>query len=414
MIKKVKVEDLQPGMYVQDFNCSWIENPFFQSSLLLKDDGMISKIVDQGIRELYIDTDKGTDASAGIPAEEVKRKVHAELKKVVEIQPRAAMRVPAMEEFTEAKKVQKEAKKIVHDIMDDVRLGRQIKVEKVTPVVEKITDSIFRNKDALTCLGRIKQKHEYTFQHSVSVCALMVSFSRALGHNRDTINEIGVGALLHDVGKMKVPMEILEKEGSLSENEFGLMKSHVVHSSLILSETPGITQTAVDVAGQHHERVDGSGYPHALKTGEISLYGQMAAIVDVYDAITSDRCYHKGMEVADALRKLFEWGKFHFNNELVQTYIRTVGIYPVGSLVRMESGLLGVVVESNPGNLLVPVVRLVHDIKNDRRIKPYNADLSKPLGRGGADAIVCHESPHKWGINTLDYLDIDLSVLINR
>ena len=411
MIKKVKVTDLTPGMYVHDFNCGWIENPFFQRRLLLKDDQMILKVVEQGIHELYIDTEKGIDAKRSRPAEEVKKELQDQLKKIVEKKPMLESRVGYAEEFEEAIKVEKEARKIIHDVMDDVRLGKQIEVEKVTPVVEKITDSIIQNKDTLIFLGRIKQANEYTFQHSVSVCALMVSFSRALGHDRETTNEIGVGALLHDVGKMKVPEAILNKEARLTENEFGLMKSHVVHSSLILSRTPGITQAALDVAGQHHERYDGTGYPHGLKEDEISPYGQMAAIVDVYDAITSDRCYHKGMEVADALRKLFEWGKYHFNNELVHTYIRTVGIYPVGSLVKMESGMLGVVVESNPGNLMVPVVRIVYDTKRDQRLKPYNVDLSNPLGRGGADSIVCHESPQKWGINTIDYLDIDIDIL---
>lgn len=411
MIKKVKVEDLTPGMYVHDFNCGWIENPFFQRSILLKDDKMIMKVVDQGIRELYIDTEKGKDAKTSRPAEEVKKELQDELKKVAEKKPGVEPRVNYAEEFAEAKKVETEARKIIHEVMDDVRLGKQIEVEKVAPVVEKITDSILHNKDALICLTRLKQANEYTFQHSVSVCALMVSFSRALGHDRAATNEIGVGALLHDVGKMKVPEAILNKETQLSENEFGLMKSHVVHSSLILSRTPGISKAGIDVAGQHHERYDGTGYPHGLKGDEISPYGQMAAIVDVYDAITSDRCYHKGMEVADALRKLFEWGKFHFNNELVHAYIRTVGIYPVGSLVKMESGLLGVVAESNPGSLMVPVVRMVYDTNKERRLEPYYVDLSKPFGRGGADSIVCHESPHKWGINTMDYLDVDIDVL---
>jgi len=411
MIKKVKIEDLTPGMYVHDFNCGWIETPFFQRSLLLKDDKMILKVVEQGIRELYIDTEKGIDAKTSRPAAEVKKELQDELKKVAEKKPRLEPLVNYRVEFAEAKKVESEARKIIHEVMDNVKLGKQIELEKVTPVVEKITDSILRNKDALTCLSRIKQVNEYTFQHSVGVCALMVSFSRALEHDRETTNEIGVGALLHDVGKMKVPEAILNKVSRLTENEFGLMKSHVVHSSLILSRTAGISQSAIDVAGQHHERFDGSGYPHGLKENEISPYGQMAAIVDVYDAITSDRCYHKGLEVADALRKLYEWGKFHFNNELVHTYIRTVGIYPVGSLVRMESGLLGVVAESNPGSLMVPVVRMVYDTKKNQRLEPYYVDLSKPVGHGGADAIVCHESPLKWGIRAMDYLDIDIDIL---
>lgn len=397
-------------MYVHDFNCGWLENPFFQNSLLLKTDEMVQKVIRQGIRELYIDTKKGVNLLGGVLAEEVKEDIDARLREVMGEKSQVTVPVAAAEEFEQAEKVQAEARQLVHNIMDDVRLGKQIAVDKITPVVEKITDSILRNKDALTCLGRIRQKHEYTFQHSVSVCALMVSFSRALGHDRDTINQIGIGALLHDVGKMKVPLDILNKEGSLTEDEFRQMKDHVVQSGIILSETPDISQVALDVAEQHHERYDGSGYPNGLKGDEISFYGQMAAIVDVYDAITSDRCYHKGMEVADALRKLYEWGKFHFNNDLVHTYIRTVGIYPVGSLVRMESGMLGVVMESNSDNLMLPIVKLVYDSKKLKRLDPYQVDLSNPLSDGGDDAIVCHESPHKWGINTYDYLDLKMDI----
>jgi HD-GYP domain-containing protein (c-di-GMP phosphodiesterase class II) len=409
MIKKVKIEFLRPGMFVHDFNCGWLENPFFQNSILLSSERMVEKVIRQGIREVYIDTQKGLDIAEAIPEEEVKKKIQFELKKVVDTAPEKVIEVPALKEIKEAKNVQSEAKKIVHNIMDDVKLGKQIEVEKVTPVVEKITDSIFRNKDALTSLGRIKRKHEYTFLHSVNVCALMVSFSRTLGHDRKTINDIGVGALLHDVGKMKVPMEILNKAGKLTDDEFAQMKNHVVQSDIILSGTPGISQTALDVAAQHHERYDGTGYPKGLKGDEISFFGQMAAIVDVYDAITSDRVYHKGMEVADALRKLFEWGKFHFNNSLVHTYIRTVGIYPVGSLVRLESGLLGVVVEAGADNLLLPLVCVVYDTKKFTHVDSYNMDLSKP---DGGDTIVCHESPKKWNINTFDYLDIP-SIEIN-
>ena len=211
-------------------------------------------------------------------------------------------------------------------------------MEKVEPLVEKMVDSIFRHQDALIPLARLKTHDEYTFQHSVSVCALMVAFARGLKLSREVIKEIAIGALLHDVGKAKVPDDILNKPGKLTDGEFDKMKSHVVQSKIILHNTPGISEIALDVAAQHHERFDGTGYPNKLKGQEISFYGQMGAIVDVYDAITSNRVYHKGMAPTDALKKLLEWSKFHFNPELVQSFIRTIGIYPSGSLVRLESG----------------------------------------------------------------------------
>jgi putative nucleotidyltransferase with HDIG domain len=182
-----------------------------------------------------------------------------------------------------------EANRIVRNLIQDVRLGKQVELEQLDPVVENIITSVFRNQDALLPLLRLKDHDNYTFQHSVSVCALLVSFARGLKLERPIIKEIAIGGLLHDVGKAKVPDDILNKPAKLTEAEFAKMKSHVVQSILILQNTPGISQIALDVAGQHHERFDGTGYPNKLKGDEISLYGRMGAIVDVYDAITSDR-----------------------------------------------------------------------------------------------------------------------------
>ena len=283
--------------------------------------------------------------------------------------------------------------------MQDVRLGKQIELEQVNPIVERMSESILRNQDALLSLCRIKQKDNYTFLHSVSIGALMMSFARAVNLSPEEMRQVGIGGMLHDIGKTKVPDKILNKPGKLTEEEFLIMKSHVVHSRDILSDTPGIAQASLDVAAQHHERYDGSGYPLKLKGSEMSIYGQMASIVDVYDAITSDRCYHKGMEPTVALRKLFEWSKFHFNPELVHTFVRSIGIYPVGTLVMLESGRIGIVIEQSGVSLALPLVRAIFNAKKGYYITPEDVDLSKPLGQGGADKIVSHESPAKWGID---------------
>jgi len=209
---------------------------------------------------------------------------------------------------------------------------------------------------------------------------------------------------VHDVGKMQTPDHILNKPGRLTDEEFTVMRHHVVASREILEITPNISQTALQVAAQHHERFDGSGYPHRLKGSEISPIGQMAAIIDVYDAITSDRVYHKGMPPTEALRKLFEWSRFHFNPELVHTFARVVGIYPVGALVRLESGRLAVVVEHRASDVLHPLVRVIFDGRRNHYLKPEDVDLSRPMGHGGADRIVGHESPEKWQIDPMRFL----------
>ncbi len=188
-------------------------------------------------------------------------------------------------------------------MMEDARLGRQLEVERVSPLIERMVGSIFSNKDALLGLTRIRRMDRYTFEHSVSSAVLMVSFARTLGLDKECIREIGVGALLHDIGKTLVPPEILNKPACLTDEEFVIMRGHVVHSRQLLEGSKGISPVAPGVAAEHHERMDGSGYPNGIKGDEISRYGQMAAIVDVYDAITADRVYHKGMESHRALRK---------------------------------------------------------------------------------------------------------------
>lgn len=403
MIKKVRIGQLQPGMYIHDLNCGWMEHPFTLNQFKLVAPSQIKAIADTGMHEVYIDTAKGLDVVDAQTVEEVKVQLDAKLAEIATEKPEPTHVVTLAEERVKAKKAYSEANRIITEMMQDIRLGKQIETEQAAQVVEQMTDSIFRNKDAMLSLTRLRGKDDYTFQHSVSVCALLVSFGRVRGLGRDTIREIGVGALLHDVGKMKIPTAILNKPGKLTDAEFDLMKSHVDRSRALLEDTRGMTQAGMDVAAQHHERFDGSGYPLGLKRDAISLYGQMAAIVDVYDAITTDRCYHKAMETPIALRKLVEWSKFHFDEKLVHFFVRSVGIYPVGTLIKLESEVLGIVFEQHEKNLLAPKIRVMYDCKRNRTLPPRDIDLSISQGQGG-DTILGYEEPKKWNINPLQYL----------
>ncbi|TSA49406.1 MAG: HD-GYP domain-containing protein [Nitrosomonadales bacterium] len=407
MIKRIRSEQLKPGMYIHDLNRDWTGHPYPFSAFMVDDEKAIQKIIADGIRELYIDTAKGLDAQHAQTQDEFDAEIHHQITRVVKGHgSKSISQVPLMEEMVVAKAVHSEANHVIHDIMMDIRLGKQIELEKVTPVVEQITDSIFRNQDALIALSRIKRKDDYTFQHSVSVCALMVAFCRAMGYERDVMMEAGIGGLLHDIGKMKVPDSILNKPKALTEEEFVIIRSHAALGRDLLLQTPGVPEIAVIIAGQHHERYDGTGYPDRLKADEISQFGQLASIVDVYDALTSNRIYHKGMEPALALKKLFEWSKFHFDGNLVQHFIRTIGIYPVGTLVTLESGLLGIVVKPGGKDLLHPIVRVMFDKTIEAPVMPHDVDLSLPLGKGGGDRIVGHELPEKWGIDPYKFLGI--------
>ncbi len=403
MTKKISIDQLKPGMYVSDLGSDWMSHPFLRSAFAVKDEAMVKKIAESGIHEVYIDPSRGDDVPDAPTAEEVTEHLEHEMLKAA-AEPVPERRIAAGEEMARAKKIHGEANKIIHNIMQDVRLGQQVKLEQAEPVVMQMTESILRNGGALLSLTRVKNKDDYTFMHSVSVCALLVSFCRAMDMDADVIHLAGIGGLLHDIGKVKVPDAILNKPGRLTDDEFKVMKCHVVESKKILSETDGIAETSIQVAAQHHERHDGSGYPEGLKGEAITQMGQMAAICDVYDAITSERCYHKGLVPHEALRKIFEWSKFHFNPTLVQAFLRTIGIYPVGTLVLLESGRIGVVVEQSESNLLQPRVKLFFDSRKQSYTAPQEVDLAKPLGHGGGDKIVSHESPEKWGIDPLKFL----------
>ena len=400
MIKLIRIEQLQPGMFIHDLNCEWMEHNFVRSRFPVKDAATLAEVRAIGIHELYIDTARGLDVADAPTREEAQQRVEERLHEIAVTPQPAVTTCSLAEERQRARGLQRDANRIVRGMMGDLRLGRQIEMEKIEPMVEGIVDSIFRQPDALLPLARLKNHDEYTFQHSVSVCALMTAFARALNLPREVIKEIAIGALLHDVGKAKVPDAILNKPAKLTEAEFDKMKSHVVQSKIILHNTPGISQIALDVAAQHHERYDGTGYPNKLKGDQISVYGQMGAIVDVYDAITSNRVYHKGMPPTEALRKLLEWSKFHFNPELVQAFIRAVGIYPTGSLVRLKSGRLAVVQQQCAERLLEPVVKVIFHAAGGHYLPPETVDIGK-----SQDAIVGHEAFEKWNIDPARWLD---------
>lgn len=259
MIKLIPIEKLQPGMYVHDLNCSWMEHNFVRSRFAVKDEAVVRKVRAIGTHEIYIDTARGLDLPEAPTREEIEHEVD---EKIDAIAAEAAPRIAAQEvacEIERARALHREANLIVRDMMADVRLGKQIEMELIEPLVERIVDSIFTQQDALIPLARLKQHDAYTFQHSVSVCALMTTFARNLQLPRPVIHEIAVGALLHDVGKASVPDAILNKPAKLTDAEFAKMKNHVVQSKIILQATPGISAIALDVAAQHHERFDGTG-----------------------------------------------------------------------------------------------------------------------------------------------------------
>jgi putative nucleotidyltransferase with HDIG domain len=406
MIKKVHKADLKLGMFIHDLNCGWMDHSFLRNSFMLRKESDLEKILASGIVDVYIDTIKGIDDANAPTQAEVEKDLTARLMDAALHPLPVGAHTTHQEELGFAKQIQKEANKVIHSLLLDVRMGKQIQVERLQPVVSQITDSILRNQGTLVSLCRIREGDTYTFQHSVSVCTLLVTFCRYMEFSSEVIFEAGIGGMLHDIGKMRVPDHILNKPGKLTDPEFDIMKSHVVLGLETLAQTPGISRTVIQIAGEHHERFEGTGYPERFKGQEISQLGRMAAIVDVYDAITSNRVYHKGMEPPAALKKLFEWSNHHFDEELVQHFIQAIGIYPVGSLVKLDSQRLAVIIEQGAEGLLYPKVRVVFDIRRHRKVTPFDLDLALP--ESGGDSILSNEEPETWNINPFEYLGLEM------
>lgn len=394
MIKKIPLAQLRTGMYIHDLGLTWMNHPFLKSRFKIENAAMLNKIIAAGIESVTIDTALGLDVE-GIVADG-----HNDLPVVEDHSELSAMAADVIvsrssaEDFERAKATLSSASKMMQDMMRDVRLGKQVSLEKTEPMIDKIVETMFSCPSSALPLAQIKTLDEYTFQHSVAVSALSVAFGKVLGMPRLEIKQLAMGGLLHDLGKAKVPVHLLNKPGRLTEDEFSVMKTHVVETAQLLKNVSHLGEIAFNAASQHHERYDGSGYPNKLKGDEISQHGQMLAIVDVYDAITSIRVYHKALPPTEALRRLYEWSGTQFNPRLVQAFIKGIGIYPAGSLVRLESDRLGIVREVTPDNLLQPIVQVIFDCAKACHITPEMIDLAS-----SADKIKSHEAFEKWGID---------------
>jgi HD-GYP domain-containing protein (c-di-GMP phosphodiesterase class II) len=406
MLKKVDSSQLKVGMYVHDLSCDWMTHPFVRNRFLLRSDDEIRKIVQAGIHDVVIDSGKGLDVQDAPTVAQARAETERELVQIAAAAPQVVTRVSLGMELARATQVRRQASSLVRTVMADVRLGKAVEIDRVQHTVQDITESILRNPGALVGLLRIKNKDDYTFLHSVSVCALLVAFCRSRGVDGATTHQAGLGGLLHDTGKALVPDSVLNKPGPLTPEEFSLIKRHPRDGYDILCRSPELGAIPLDIALHHHERRDGSGYPDHLAGDAISELAQMAAIVDVYDALTSDRSYHKGVAAAEALRKIYEWSKFHFNPVFAQDFMRCVGIYPVGTMVMLESGRLAVVIEAHESNLLAPKVNVFFSTKSNAYIKPETVDLSRGFGFGGGDKIVGHESAAKWQVDPMRFLSL--------
>lgn len=401
MIKRIPVSALKVGMYVADLNNDWIPHNAQRKRGIIKTEETIEKIRRIGVTFLYIDASKGLDSQDAETVAEVDYRNESALQKAGEQAPGLRHKVPVADELVMAQKIHSQAQGLVGDFMANVKIGGAVDVAPIHQLADELQNSVLRNANALSCLGRIREKDNYLLEHSVNLSVLMSLFGHYRALTPDVLHQIIVGALLHDLGKIMIPDEILHKPGKLSAEEFEVMKLHARHSRDILAATEGVGELTIITAAQHHEKLDGSGYPEGLKGDEISIYGRMVAIADVYDAITSDRVYHKGMTPTQGLKKLLEWSGQHLDAALVNQFIRCIGLYPVGSLVLLESGRLGAVVEANGEDQRLPMVRIMYHTKFRLPIPIEVIDLAKS---GVQDRIIKSVDPEIYKIDIRKFM----------
>ena len=303
-------------------------------------------------------------------------------------------------ELPQAQKLCAKAKMAVVAMFREARMGQPLNLARVGELVSEMSDSVLRHPSALISLARLKTSNDYTHMHSVAVSGLMIGLAHGLNLSQDLVLEAGIAGMLHDIGKIAVPDAILNKPGKLTDEEFDVIRKHPNAGMNILTNNEYLSESVLDVCLHHHEKYDGRGYPHRLAKEQISLFSRMGAICDVYDALTSGRAYKAGWDPAEAIHQMANW-EGHFDNEILHAFVKTIGIYPVGALVRLESGLLGVVIEQHEKSLLTPQVKVFFSTCSNLPVPHEIIDLAKLVGR---EKIISRESPAKWGFSKLDVL----------
>ena len=398
-------------MFLHKIGGSWLQHPFLRNSFLLTDPEDVRKILESGIDSVWIDESKG-DALQDVEA--VGEAPYPDAIGADVVLPESTLQAMAPPdapaklhatataldvEIERARSICLAGKAQVEAMFSDLRLGKTVEQESVVPLVEEIAASVWRNPAAMISVARLKNHDDYSYMHSVAVSALMLALARQLKLDDRLVRVAGVGGLMHDLGKAFMPLDILNKPGRLTDEEFGVMKTHPEVGARALREG-GCEPDVIDVALYHHERMDGRGYPNGLKADEISMLARMGAVCDVYDAVTSIRPYKRPWDPAMAMREMARWDG-HFDNRIFNAFVKSVGIYPVGSLVRLASDRLAVIVEPGVESLLKPKVRAFYSTRSREKILPQLMDLAAPDCR---ESIVSPENPEQWGLTNIESL----------
>lgn len=396
MLKKISISQVDVGMFVNAVEGNWLDHSLWKTRFLIMDEKMLDTVRTCGAAECWIDISQGTDVAPEPPEKEPLPVAEPVAAGAPVAKP--VVRKPMAAALLSASSIVKRSGSAVTTMFDDARTGNSMRMAQCDGLVAEIIESVEHNADALVSLCRLKLADEYAYMHSVSVCALMVSLGRQLGLDDAMCRDAGMAGLLHDIGMAAVPRAIVNKPGKLDDDEIAIVRSHTVKGTEMLLASGIDNERVLDAVRHHHERMDGSGYPDNLAGDQISLLARMCAVCDVYDAVTSNRPWRQGWDPAESVARMASW-QGHFDSKVLQTFVKTIGIYPVGSLVRMHSGRLGVVVEQNPKRLTSPKVKLFFSTKTRMPIPPILVNL---MDSHVTDRIAGREPPGNWSFGYLN------------
>ena len=424
-IVELPVEHLKLGLYVSRLDRPWIETPFLFQGFAVSDDQELAELKRlckrvyvevsaeeaKALRELSAQPTDGAPKGMAQPAkrasvthlamEELSKNLTARVNLVP-----AKDSVPLKDELASARAVHAEAKQAVTQMMERLRRGRGLDVPQLENVVESMVESVARNRDAMGWLARMKSKDDYLYRHSLAASVWALAFGRHLGLDKETLKALGLGAMLLDIGKTKLPTELLRKTDRPTPDEWAQIRAHVDHGLEFVRSTPGMDEQVVMMVATHHERFDGEGYPQKLKADAIPLIGRIAGIVDCYDAMTSERHYAKPKSTYDSVRELKRLGGSWFQAELIELFIQAVGVFPTGTLVELNTGEVGVVTGQNRFRRLRPEVMLILDAQKQLRSDFVIADLQEQGGAAGETPsiwITRGLEPGAYGIDPTEY-----------
>ncbi|MFO1294073.1 MAG: HD-GYP domain-containing protein [Rubrivivax sp.] len=405
MLRKIAVDQLRVGMHLHAFEGAWINHPFWRTRFVIDSAAQLDAVRRSGVAECWIDPRLGLDVEPGITVSPPAALAAADPGPATQAAAPGARSFAA--ELEQAAAICRRGREQVASMFAEARMGRTLDAQACLPLVEDISRSVERNAGALVSLARLKTRDDYTYMHSVAVCALMVALARRLGQDDAACREAGLAGLVHDIGKALMPSEVLQKPGALTDGEMNVMRTHPERGHALLAEARSVPASALEVVLHHHERIDGRGYPHGLAGERLTLLARMGAVCDVYDAITSNRPYKEGWDPAESIARMASWSG-HFDKAVLAAFVHSLGIYPTGSIVRLQSGKVAVVVEQNASALTAPVVRAFFSTKSQLHITPERIDLARP---GCQDRIVAREAAAAGQFRHADELWADPEVL---